>query len=402
MPMDRIARSEKGSVLLLVVFIASLMAFIPIGAELLRNSRKQVELQAHAGAQALNVARAGLTDAVAWFRRQPSQPVKNISFPDTAFFPRQATDDTDDESIGLVKEYRLGETNNLYARYEIVRQSTSAANNDHAVHDITRLRVNGGTNGEGLAWFIESVGYVYRRKDAGVAYNVAPNQIVGRARVATEIRRVGITAPSAAVVANERRDGQVNGNSRIIGGANGWGAYCYVRPVNNPNNWGDGTRTTGGLGNVFVNGTGAISQDALFGVSDNELKMMADFNVSSTSELPETYPTMALVYINGNAVFNNVRPLRGGGILVVKGDLVIAASANALFSGVIFVDGDIVMNGPAYVSGTVIVTDQITMNSGSETCTVQYDPDILSSLQQEVGQYRENKGTYHVFSALKS
>lgn len=392
--------------LLLVVMIASLMAFIPIGMELLRNSRKQVQLQANTDAQALNVARAGLTDAVAWFRRQTTQPVKNTTYPDQAFTPLFATGDTEDQAIGLVKEYPLGESTSLYARYEIVRQSSTTAFDKHAVHDISARRVDTAVAGDGLAWLVESAGYVYRRRNPAVAYNVPPNQIVGRARVATEIRRVSINPDApAAVVINERRGGQVNNNCQVLGGSNGYGAVYYVLGNANPNNWSAGTRTVGGLGNVVDLAAGygtAMSQSKVFGVSDYELRMMADYNVSSVSELPASYPSMALVYINGNATFNSSRDLRGGGILVVNGNLTVAANTNMLFSGVIFVTGHIVINGPAYVSGTVFATGELTVNQGSETSVIQYDPDIITSLQQDVGQYRENKGTYHVFSAMKS
>lgn len=401
MTFKKISLDQKGSVLLLVIFIASLMAFIPIGAELLKNSRRKVKMQANSGEQALNVARAGLTDAVAWFRRQATQPVRDVTVPDNAFFPRQASDDTDNESIGLVKEYPLGEFNNLYARYEVVRQTTNTATNSHYVHDITALRVSSGTAGQGLAWYIESVGYVYQRKSAAAAYNVAPNVIVGRARVATEIRRVSVTPPVAsAVVANERQDGTVNTSCGINGGA-AYGAVYYTSS-GSTNLWQTGTLTLPSAIDLAAGYGTAMSQATIFGVSDYELRMMADYNVTNTSQLPATgYPSMALVYINGNATFNDTRPLRGGGILFVKGTLTIENTSNTLFSGVIYATDDITIDGPALISGIVFAEDKITLNQGSDTSFIQYDSDIVASIQQDVGQYRENKGTYHVFSALK-
>ena len=48
---------------LLKALLLALIAFIPVGMKLLETSRKQVKLQANANAQAVNMARAGLTDA---------------------------------------------------------------------------------------------------------------------------------------------------------------------------------------------------------------------------------------------------------------------------------------------------------------------------------------------------
>jgi hypothetical protein len=55
---------EKGSILILVVMLMSLLIFIPIGAQLLKTAREQVRHYANADTQALNIAQAGLVDAI--------------------------------------------------------------------------------------------------------------------------------------------------------------------------------------------------------------------------------------------------------------------------------------------------------------------------------------------------
>src|SRR5262245_47375207 len=133
-PFDRMMRNERGSILILIVLLVALLAFIPIGTQLVATARKQVKLQANANAQAVNVARAGLVDAEAWFRMQTLQPVSQsriglagCPYADAAFYPKHSTDTavsaTEDESIGLVKTFKLGESNNLYGRYEVARQT---------------------------------------------------------------------------------------------------------------------------------------------------------------------------------------------------------------------------------------------------------------------------------------
>lgn len=418
-----VIRRENGSVVILIVMLISLLAFIPIGTELVKTARKNVQLQMNATVQADNVARAGLTDAVAWFRRQATQPVRNLGspYPDAAFAPVNSGDpsntDTIDSTIGLVKEYDLGESNSLWARYEVRRQATnnvaSPSDNDpHAVHDITLLRLQGSTatlNGGGLAWYIESVGYVYRLRDSSVAYNVAPNEIVGRSRVATEIRRVALNRAeaNAAVVITSRGSGTINTNCRVVGGSSAFGvAYCG----GSGGTWGNATspvRTSGTTAWNYNISSGAFNTSldiqSLFGVTAYELKLMADYSVSSIAQLPSDYPSAALVFVDGASTFDDSRPLRGGGILFVNGNLTLSAlSLNShIFSGLIYVNGNCTINGPATISGTLWVTGTLTMNGTSDVAEVLFDGDILTAVQQQVGQYRENKSAYHVFSAQK-
>ncbi len=415
--------AETGSVVVLIVMLISLLAFIPVGTQLVKMARQNIGLQLHSTVQADNVARAGLTDAVAWFRRQTTQPVRNLGtpYPDAAFAPVDSGDpddtDTIDAAIGLVKEYDLGESNNLWARYEVRRQAVDnvadpSANDPHAVHDITLLRLQGSTdtlNGGGLAWYIESVGYVYRRRDPSVAYNVAPNEIVGRSRVATEIRRVALNRAeaNAAVVITSRGSGTINTNCRVVGGSTAYGvAYCG----GSGGTWGNSStpvRTSGTTAWNYSITSGAFNTSldiqSLFGVTPYELKLMADYSVSTVAQLPSDYPSASLVFIDGPATFDDPRPLRGGGILFVNGNLTLSGlSTNThIFSGLIYVNGNCTITGPATISGTLWVTGSLTMSGGSDVAEVLFDGDILTAVQQQVGQYRENKSAYHVFSAQK-
>jgi hypothetical protein len=134
------------------------------------------------------------------------------------------------------------------------------------------------------------------------------------------------------------------------------------------------------------------------------MRMMADYNVTALSQLPTDYPTSSVVYVDGNGgtiTFDDTRPLSGGGVLVVNGNLTIGSSSNAFFSGVIFVNGNLTINGPAYISGTVIVTGNFAMNGTGGAAEIQYDQAIISTVSQNLGQYRQNKAAYHIFSALQ-
>ncbi|HPC77983.1 MAG TPA: hypothetical protein PK811_06575, partial [bacterium] len=81
----------------------------------------------------------------------------------------------------------------------------------------------------------------------------------------------------------------------------------------------------------------SLNPQSIFGLNLNELSNLADISVSSVSELPEKLPSSALIYIDGNAQFTRDRPLNGGGILIVNGNLVIHAGSNSSFTGIIYV-----------------------------------------------------------------
>lgn len=409
-----VRRRQRGSLALFIVVFLSLLALVPVGMQMVQVSARRTGQQIHLTVQADNVARAGLIEAISWFRRQATQPVRSSSDPttypwaDAAFFPRENIDpllaDTLDEDIGLVKEYALTEASGVWGRFEIRRQSDTAGNpeNPQAVHDISHKRIEGANAGDGLAWYIESTGIVFRRRDPNVPFDQAPNEVIGRSRVATEIRRIALTLPANAAVLTRRRNHVTcSNNGRIVGGNNiGLGTYTGSAPTVS----GTGSQITGTPSQSDIDGTGNagfIFPQTIFGLTKNELKLTADYTVSSVNELPADYPSMAVVYIAGDAVFDASHKLRGGGILFVDGDLTVQTTANTLFSGLIYVVGDVSISGPALVSGALVAEGRVTLNGSGDVAEVDYDDSILNSVRQQVAQYRENKSSFYTFSGTK-
>jgi len=402
-------RSEQGSIAMFIVVFLSILATIPLGMSLVQISNRKTTQQINISVQANNVARAGLVEAVSWFRRQATQPVRSTgnaayTWEDAAFYPRTSTNtalsDTLDESIGLVKEYSLSDSDNIWARFEVRRQQNTALNavNAQAVHDVSMSRIEGATWGSGLAWYVEASGIVYRRRDASKAYNESPNEVISRSRVATEIRRISIVLPSLSALCvngnrstvtlanNSRLRGQTNSGlaTRLNAGAPNLSGSSNILPATYPSN---------GV---------SITPTYVFGVSDSELKLMADYTVGAVSELPVDYPTMTVVYVNGNAAFNSVNKLNGGGILYVNGNLTITAAAgDCLFSGVIYVTGTTTITGEALISGAVVSVGNVSMNGNGGVAEIDYDGPILDSVRQQVAQYRENKAVFYSFSGTK-
>ena len=114
---------------------------------------------------------------------------------------------------------------------------------------------------------------------------------------------------------------------------------------------------------------------SIFGVSQNELATLANYNVPDVTGLPATLPGMSLIVIQGDATFTTARPLVGSGILVVLGNLTIPAGSS--FSGVIYVTGTYSQLGPSLVSGAVVGDSTITMTGGSDITEVDWDATIV-------------------------
>jgi len=370
----------------------------------LTTSVKETRFQLRYAGQAENVARAGLIDAINWFRRQESQPVCNISNPDSAFNPKYSTNtaqsDTIDESIGIVKEYVLSENDKIWARYEVKKQSTGPYD-PHAVHDITGERIEGHQNGEGLCWYIESAGYVFIRRSTSVAFNQPPNEIIGRARVATEIRRLDLSLPAdAAYFVNDggssgSRTVEIFSQGRVIGENNiGCARYSGEKPRVY-----SGGQVTGSP--KYQNWVGPPTCSSIFGVEEDELKNLADYYVNSVSELPSEYPSMALVFIDNSATFDATHKLRGGGILYVNGDLTLESGSNTLFSGLIYVTGKIYIYGPALISGAVVGYEGMELRGAGDVAQIEFDNTILDSVRQQICQYRELRSAYRTFTGIR-
>ncbi len=246
-PFSKIQDSRGSALVMAAIFMLVASVLITVGVKLVANaSRGAKEKELYVG-EAENVARAGLIDALAWFRRQagnggvvsaytggaavpgqssvtwainpdikvppsptPTPTSYTYTYVDEAFNPQGNTTDpqladTIAASIGLVGEYPLSDpvtANCLYwARFEVPKQGAGAMATT-AVHDITGERT-GDVNGDGFVWSIQSTGYVYKRLDKRVdiygnwivPYNSAPNTVVAKAEFSTELRKLGLNLP---------------------------------------------------------------------------------------------------------------------------------------------------------------------------------------------------------------
>lgn len=229
-PLRRPFVSQKGSALMMaIIFMLVATTLITVGVKLISDaSRSAKEKELYVG-EAENVAKAGLIDALGWFRRQggnggiveaydqpnyiPGQTpnfLPGITYVDQPFSPvnnvtNAQSSDTIDASIGIVAEYPLNSpvtsTALYWARYEVKKQGAGAYDPD-AVHDISGQRT-GFVNGDGAVWYLQATGYVYKRLDKTVdvngywivPYNVSPNLVIAKAKMATELRKLSLNMP---------------------------------------------------------------------------------------------------------------------------------------------------------------------------------------------------------------
>lgn len=385
---------QEGSTILLALFVILLgSSMIIVGLTLLTTTRDAIVQELNLKGQATSAAEAGITDALSWFRRQSSQPVDTF---EPVYDPDQQIIDTEDASIGIVREFEISTQTGHYGRYEVMKVDPITAAT--VVQDISAQRIiNTEQVAPGTVWYVESKGIVYEKNDPDKAYNESPNRVVRQMTLASEIQRLAIAPTANAAVISDtgnvtiRSKGRIRGinSTAIVYDGSGGGA---VR------NWGGtiegGTNQAAIFAGEDDTVTGLVRQ--VFASTPEDLKSLADIYVTSTDDLPTTLPALGIIYIDGNATFNSSRPLTGGGIIFVDGDMLIDNNSMSIYSGLIFVTGDYTQKSPSLISGTVMVMGDSDISGSLDIAEIMYDQDIMDIVRQKLGQYRAARSPYHV------
>ena len=364
-------RDERGSAAILAIFISTtLFLLIMSGLTMIQLSKKIITTQLTYHGQAVNAAHAGLVDSLSWFRRQTAQPVATFN-PQLDLLATPPVIDTDDPTIGIVREYEISDLGNVWGRYEI---------NKTIVRDASAARDKPGT---GTIWQVESVGIVYARKDVTKAYNQSPNRQLARVVARTELQRISLVLPGNAAISSRAGNAvTTETKSRIL--ANADIGILYPPSTGTPT-------VNGSIGAAIDTSASSPHLDSIqdvFGVDQRELIGMADLVVYTMSDLPAQLPSMALTIVRGNATFTSAQPLIGTGILVVFGDLMIAADSFSNFNGLIFTTGDYEQNAPSQVSGAIVSHGNVDIRGAGDFSEITFDDALLAQIQKEMGQYR--------------
>ena len=369
MPKDRIG--ERGSAGILAMFISTtLFLLVMSGLTMIHLSKQVIQTQLTYHGQAVNSAQAGLVDAQSWFRRQTVQPVTTFD-PQLDLLASPPVIDTDDPTVGIVREYEISDLGNVWGRYEVRKTE---------VRDASAER---GKPGNGTIWAVESVGIVYARKDITKSYDQSPNRQLAKIVARTEVQRLNLVLPGNSAICSQRGDAvTTETKTRLIAGSD----IGVLHPS------GTGTPTLdGSVGAGIDDGTASPYLDSIqdvFGVGQRELIGMADLVAYDMGDVPAELPAMGLTIIRNDATFNAAQPLLGTGLLVVLGDLTIESNSFSNFNGLIFVTGDYEQNSPSQVSGAIVGHGDIDIKGAGDFSEVTFDDTLLTHIQKEMGQYR--------------
>jgi hypothetical protein len=430
---NRKGAPQRGSMLVLVVVALTVLGGIMMASlQIFDKSDKVIDYELNYHGQAVNAAKAGLIDALSWFRRQTSQPVKVFEpVRDDTLSP--PIDETDDASIGLVREYKISERDNLFERYEIRKVRTLPAKPPKrpydeliGVHDITNNQPGqqpGDPNSVERFWYVECKGYIFEVLDPATYdpskfyvnsefVEFAPGNwdadgdgdlaelidqtevhVLASARMASQFRRLSVICPADAAICGWRGDTITLGNkSQIMGGSTGSG-LVYLE--------GTGTHTQY-TGCDLDSWTTARLEDgyslemaSVFGLTKAELKVLCDMYIDvSTTPLPEEFPEYGLIYIDGDAAFGAGQPIRGTAVVYIDGDCVIDSDPWNSFSGILYVEGNYKQYAPSQVFGTIMVKGSILVSGSGDLSTVTFDPDVRKRILSISGQYRFSSPMY--------
>lgn len=442
-------KGAKGTMLVMVMVSMIMLSGIMMASVHLFKSQDQIlEHELHYHGQAVNAAKAGLIDALSWFRRQRVQPVEEDQAGNGGFDPLRdllaspQINDTDDPFIGLVREYEISTTENLWERYEIRKKRVLPANPPArlnqsivGVQDITNQH-NDDSGNMGRFWYIECKGFIFqrldpnyqpdqfyyiyedadghrRRKDNGslVIENCPQNseldekidlnavRILASAKMATELRRLTVTPPAMSALCATRGDQiRLENRSRVLGGAHFGIAYT------------EGTGSFYRHSGAELEGSPAykaipsddypIAMEEVFGMSKEDLQLLSDIYIEDPSDLdsiPDELPDYALVYIDGNVTFSAAKPLRGmAAIVFVDGNVTIEASSSSYFTGILYVNGNYTQYAPSLVNGTVMSSGGITVSGSGDYAEATFDPGARQRILTISGQYRFSTPMYYL------
>ena len=375
-------QSRQGVILVwMMLSVTILLGAIIAGLTVIQSTNASLESHMQYYGQASAMAKAGLLDCLAWFRRQTTQPVITFN-PQRDMIALPPVNDTDDDAIGIVRELEVCQSADIWGRYEVDKT---------IVTDISSQR---GMTSNGAIWYIESKGIIYVRRNAALNYNVYPNEVLGEIRLATEIRRVSIVLPGSSALCTGD-PGQTNiGNNSKIRGMSQMG-IVYPPAMGTPTIAG-GATVTGTLGATSMVSPYNDECIDVFGMSEAELRAIADYYVSSIDDLPDPIPDYKIVYFEGNPSFNSSHPLKGTGIFYCTGNLNLAANSGSSYNGIIYAASNYVQAAPSMISGSVITKSLTQVLSTGDTAEIDYDASVINQVQTYTGQYRLAKGIYEV------
>jgi hypothetical protein len=399
LPFALLHGSERGVALLLgILFTIIISGLVVAGTLVMRAHRSKTETSFRVHGQAAQFARAGLIEAMSWFRKSTVQPVTTFApVLNTAASPPIL--ETLDPDIGIAREFQI--TGPIWGRYEVWKQWDA---DPDPVRLAWRQRVQAtdvttaaGAAGAGNVWRVRSIGYVFRQVDGSVPFDQPPNQVLGSDILGSEIRRMTLAPPGQAAVCSRTASATTIVTSVNIQGGTGAGVFTK-----------SATGSVTETGSPTIVGTPRISSiagyddsvEAVFGVSEKELQALADDSILAANSFPNPCATNYLYYVEvPTLTFSAALPLRGTAAIYVKGNVVFNVGNKSYFTGMLFVNGNLTIREPCDLNGTIICTGTVHIEGQSDWVNINYDDDALNSLRTAIGQYRLSAAIRKVLSS---
>lgn len=317
----------------------------------------------------------------------------------------------------------------LWGRYVLRRQNqrnwspgsnTFAAFTDpEAVHDLTHIRSDG-KPGSGNYWSLFSRAYVYdypnslsipAAHEAGsllsapLRYYDGKKLLLATASVYGELFRINFNQPNGALFVSALNKVTVNDKTLL----NGQGAAAIVRLSTDSSSVGGSCPSC--INGGYAGAPKVPSAGYCFpGLDLSRLKAMAvsidPSKVGGASCFPKTTDSnyadlvsrTSFYYITttglpgGTLVFANGDPrvMSGVGLVIVDGNLTIETKNNSTWAGVVYVNGNVNLRGPAEISGTLIATGTVRLGDAADNfkATVEYNSDAVDTVQTFLQNFR--------------
>lgn len=383
------------------------------------SQRRELDARYDRKSLAQTVGRAGVVDALAWFRGQPTQPVNAFA---PAFDPYNDPPrlETIDPTLGLVREFEI--RGNLWGRYELRRDE---------VRDISAER---GMAGQGKAWQLSMRSYVYRIVDPSKPFDQPPNRIVATDVTGSEFRGFQLNLPAQApVVAQDPEKVWIGPNVWINGGsgaglAHGDGPIDMTDPsvpkpppddiddVVGTDLDADGDVDLDDLlpalpiavspdpiviDNTKLTGTPArtrlpsmvVDLSSILGMSLQDVASFADTVWDPNKQRPPTDTAGRVILVQGNLGMDDLR--LDSAITIVTGNLGSRVSSTpSTVSGVVIVGGNINIQSGFNMDGVIVGAHQVHLGSsaaGVDPVMINANPLLVQKLQQLVQSYRASR-----------
>lgn len=428
---------------LMFTFITTV--FLIVGIQFSQGALKQGR-KSRQETQAYNVAMAGLNHATYWLQRQSTQPVTKFDPQSNPAPDEEGEVATGEESLGLVHEFAVDASTNLWGRYEVGRSKDAPARDGIATgansslytgpiewtaEDVSRKR---GEELDGMVWRVRSRGYLYERTDPSAPFSLTSPKPFKAVTLEAEVRRLAFHFRETPLYSFMDGDNSTTTHLLIAesNGSSTDGGTVIETTGAAPHYWTNTPASKIDVSDTDVQyipspAVGRIAMDTasdpnyvspllrdqlkyVFGTGDiAEVRNFADKSYTNKSEIPDEQPAMSFIYIKpdtGTITFKEggADPtLSGGGILFVEGNLTIDGNGGLQqWTGLIFVTGNYKQVKTSTVTGAVMAGGTIEVNgdkNNDKVARLVYSPTDLDRINQQMGSYRLDRSTLRLIES---